>query len=297
MPSQIEMRATTSLKAYSKNARSHSKKQLGKLKKSIQEFGWTNPLIIDEAGMVLCGHGRLAAAIELGMTEVPTVKIDHMTEEQKRAYILADNQLALESSWSKSLLRDELKGLADFGFDLELTGFDTIEIDRAISFGDPEPKADDDVHLPCEKAKPVCRIGDLWQVGKHRLTVGDARDPVAYERLLDGKRAQLILTDPPYGCAIAGNVSGLGKVKHEDFVMGAGETSLPEFAATILRPAFKQMALHASSGAIAFVCTDWRAAPHLLDAAQGVFDELKNLIVWAKTNAGMGTFYRSAHEL
>lgn len=297
----IKMRRLCDLRAYGNNARTHSKKQLNKLKRSIQINGWVNPVIIDETGMILCGHGRVAAAADLGLEEVPTVEIAHMTEAQKRAYIIADNKLAEESSWTKTLLRKELRGLADFGLELELTGFDTIEIDNLLAFEDPVPPPDDDVYLP-EGEMPTARLGDLWEWrGAHawehfRLAVGDARDPLVYEKLMGGERAEMIFTDPPYGCAISGNVSGLGKVKHDNFVMGAGETTLAEFAATILRPAFKLMTMHASAGAIAFVCTDWRASPYLQDAAQGVFCELKNHIVWAKTNGGMGTFYRSAHE-
>lgn len=293
---KMTMRRTATLRPYDKNARLHSKRQLKKLRESIGQRGFINPIIVDENGMVMAGHGRLTAAMELGLTRVPVIEVGHMSEEEKRAYIIADNSLSEQSTWSKEMLRDEFRDLADLGLDLELTGFDTFEIDKMLSLDDPEPPVDDDVHFP-EEEVPICRLGDLWHIGPHRLLVGDARDPLAYERLMDGERAQLIFTDPPYGCAIAGNVSGLGKVKHQDFVMGAGETSLPEFAATILRPAFKLMASHAASGAIAFVCTDWRASPHLHDAAQGVFHEQKNLIVWAKTNAGMGTFYRSAHEL
>lgn len=293
---KITQRPAASLHVYENNARRHSKAQLKKLKKSLETFGWVNPLIVDEQGMVLCGAGRLTAALELGMQMVPTIELSHMSEAQKRAYIIADNRIAEQASWSKSLLREELQGLVEIGYDVELTGFDTIEIDTLLSLDDAEAPVDDDVHLPAPTV-PVSLIGDVWEIGRHRLVVGDARDPLVYEKLMAGERAELIMTDPPYGCAIAGNVSGLGRVKHENFVMGAGETSLPEFAATILRPAFKLMAQHARSGAIAFICTDWRAAPHLLDAAQGVFHELKNLIVWAKTNAGMGTFYRSAHEL
>lgn len=295
---QIKYLPVASLQGYEGNARQHSKAQLKKLKRSIRQNGWTNPILIDEAGMVLAGHGRLAAAIELGIDRVPTIELSRMTPAQKRAYILADNKIAEQASWSKGMLLGEMKDLADLGFDLEETGFDTSEIDRILAFEDAEPKVDDDVHLPADDAPaPVCRTGDLWEIGKHRLLVGDARDPTAYELLMGGERAQLIFSDPPYGCAIEGNVSGLGKVKHSDFIMGAGETSLPEFATTILRPALKLMAAYALPGAIAFICTDWRAGPHLLDAAQGVFAEIKNLIVWAKTNAGMGTFFRSAHEL
>ena len=298
MQSKLEVtwQSIEALHVYERNARRHSVKQINKLKKSVSTFGWATPLIVDENNMVLCGAGRLEAARQLGMTEVPTIKLSHMSEADKKAFVIADNRIAEQASWSKALLREELKGLVEIGFDVELTGFDTLEIDTMLSFDDPEPKVDDNVDLP-DATQPVARIGDLWFCGRHRLVVGDARDPLVYEKLLDGERAQLVFTDPPYGCAIAGNVSGLGKVKHGNFVMGAGETSLPEFAATILRPAFKQITLHSEPGALAFVFTDWRAAPYLLDASQGLFHELKNLIVWSKTNAGMGTFYRSAHEL
>lgn len=278
------------------NARQHSRAQIRKIRASLRAFGWTNPLIIDETGMILCGAGRYMAAGEEGMETVPVIVLSNMSEAQKRAYILADNKLAEQASWSKALLRKELKGLIEIGYEVELTGFDTIEIDTLITIEEEDGKIDDDVHLP-DGSQAVSRVGDLWHVVDHRVMVGDARDPLVYERLLAGERAQLIFTDPPYGCRIENNVSGLGRVKHRDFVMGAGEVSLPEFAATLLRPAFRQMAAHALSGAIAFVCCDWRAAPHLIDAAQGVFHETKNMIVWSKTNAGMGTFYRSAHEL
>jgi DNA modification methylase len=295
---QIKNRKVCELHSYQNNARGHSRKQLKKIERSIAAFGFTNPLIIDENGMVLCGHGRLAAAIALGMDEVPTIELAHMSEAQKRAYIIADNKIAEESSWSMDMLRRELSGLADLDFDLDLTGFDQLEIDVLLGVDDAEQtNVDDDVHLPGNKEAPICRVGDLWECGPHRLIVGDARDPLVLERLMDGARAQLIITDPPYGCQISGNVSGLGKVKHEDFLLGAGETSLAEFGVTILRPALKNIARHAVPGAIAFVCTDWRAAPYLLDAAQGVFHETKNLIVWVKSNAGMGSFYRSGHEL
>lgn len=286
-----------SLRAYAGNARQHSKAQVRKIRASLRAFNWTNPLIVDETGMILCGHGRYLAAREEGMGTVPVIVLSNMSEAQKRAYILADNKLAEQASWSKALLRKELKGLVEMGYEVELTGFDTIEIDTLITIEEDDGTADDDdVHLP-DGSEPVSRVGDLWHIADHRVCIGDARDPLVYERVLARKRAQLIFTDPPYGCRIEGNVSGLGRVKHRDFVMGAGEVSLPEFAATLLRPAFKQMVINALPGAIAFVFCDWRAAPHLVDAAQGVFYETKNMIVWSKTNAGMGTFYRSAHEL
>lgn len=285
-----------SLRLYERRARRHSKQKLKKLRRLIAEYGWTQPLIVDERNMVLAGAGRLAVAIEDGMDLVPVIRIDHMSEAQKRAYILADNRIADEASWDREMLRGELRGLIELGYDVELTGFDTFEIDTALSL-DTSAGPDDDVDLTEPPGPSIARLGDLWHIGEHRVLCADARDMASYERLLGDERAQMIFTDPPYGCAIAGNVSGLGRVKHEDFVMGAGEQSLPAFAQSLLRPALRSMAAHAGAGAIAFVCSDWHAAPYLYDAAQGVFHEAKNLIVWAKTNAGMGTFYRSQHEL
>jgi DNA modification methylase len=295
---RIDYRSIGTLKPYVNNPRQHSLAQVRKIARSIEAHGWTNPLIVDEEGMILCGHGRLEAAKLLGLEMVPTIRIDHLSEADKRAYIIADNILAEKAGWSRKMLAVELQGLADIGYELELTGMDSLEIDSLLSLEAEceEVDSDDIVELP-EAGAPITREGDLWQVGRHRLVCGDARDPLVYERLLDGERAELIFSDPPYGCRIENNVSGLGRVKHRDFVMGAGETSDRDFALGLLRPALRCMAAHAAPGAIAFLCIDWRGAPHLLDAAQGIFEEVKNLIVWAKSNAGMGSFYRSQHEL
>jgi DNA modification methylase len=292
----IEMRRIDALIPYAKNARKHSRNQIRKLQRSLLKFGWTNPILIDSNGNIVCGHGRLEAARLNGESQVPVISLGEMSEADRRAYIIADNRLAEEAEWSKALLRSELSGLIELGYEVELTGFDTFEIDGLLSLGEGEP-TDEVVELPDEGTVPVSRLGDLWTVDEHRMIVGDAREASVYERLLRGERARMIITDPPYGCVISNNVSGNGRVKHGDFVMGAGEQSLPEFAMTLLRPAFRAMAAHCVPGAIAFVFMDWRGAPHMLDAAQGVFHEVKNLIVWAKTNAGMGAFYRSAHEL
>jgi|TARA_R100001244_G_scaffold6593_1_gene7761 DNA modification methylase len=294
---KIEYRPISSLSRYENNAKTHPKTQIKKIAASIKAFGWTNPLIVDPEGTILCGHGRFEAAISLGMKTVPAITLEHLSEADRKAYIMADNVIAEQAGWSKQTLASELSGLAEIGYELELTGFDTLEIDTLLSLDDPEEPVDDDVELPTDNGEVVCRLGDLWEIGDQRLIVGDARDPNVYERLLGSERVQMVITDPPYGCRIENNVSGNGKVKHEDFVMGAGESSLAEFAMTLLRPAFKCIAAHCASGAIAFVFSDWRAAPHVLDAASGIFYETKQLIVWAKTNGGQGAFYRSAHEL
>lgn len=293
---KIEYRDIGTVKPYANNARKHPRNQIRKLATSLQTFGWTNPLIIGPDGTILCGHGRFEAALSLGMKAVPTIMLEHLSEADRRAYIIADNKLAELAGWTRRTLRDELHGLAKIGYDLELTGHDTLEIDTILSMGDEEV-VDDDVHLPGEQDPPVAQVGDEWDIGVHRLVVGDARDPAMFERLLRGERVQMVITDPPYGCAIENNVSGNGRVRHSNFLMGAGETSLAEFSSTLIRPVFKNIATVCESGAIAFVFTDWRAAPHMLSAAEGVFDEVKQMIVWAKTNGGQGQFYRSAYEL
>ena len=294
----IAYRLLSSLHANPRNARTHPKTQIAKLKRTIAKVGFKNPILIDEAGMILCGYGRVLAAEALGMREVPTILIEGLSEADIRALVLADNVIGDKAGYDKQVLRSELSYLAEIGYELELTGFDTIEIDTMLSVGD-EPDEDPDALGPREPSTdlPVSRVGDLWHIGKLRLIVGDARDPLVLERLMDGQRAQLVFTDPPYGCAITGNVSGMGQTVHEDFVMGAGQETLAELGMTILRPAFKNVAAHCQAGAIGFVCTDWRASTYMIDAACGVFDELKNTIVWVKTNAGMGSFYRSQFEL
>ena len=293
---KIEMRPTDTLAAYPGNARKHPKSQIRKIAQSLRQFGWTNPIIIDGENTIICGHGRLEAAKELGHKSVPVIPLEHLSDADRKAYIIADNRIAEEAEWSKATLKSELSGLAELGYELEMTGFDSLQIDTILSMDD-DPLEEDPVELPEGDCDPVSRIGDLWQIGEHRLVVGDARSVTTYDLLMQDELAELIVTDPPYGCAIENNVSGGGKVKHGNFVMGAGETSLTEFASSLLRPSFECMAKVSKSGAIAFVFIDWRGAPYLYEAAKGIFHEVKNLIVWAKTNGGQGAFYRSAHEL
>lgn len=294
---KIRYLATSSLTENPGNARTHPKAQIAKLKKAIIQFGFVSPIIIDEQLMILAGHGRHRAAVELGLAEVPTIMLKDMNEADVRAFVLADNIIADKAGYDKEILRSELQYLADVGYEVEITGLDTIEIDSVLAIDTEDASSNDDIVEMPGKDSPVTRFGDLWHIGPHRLLVGDARDQVAVERLMEGKLAELVFTDPPYGCVISNNVSGLGKVTHDNFIMGAGQESLPELATTILRPAFRNVARHSRAGAIAFVCSDWRAAPHMLDAAAGVFEEVKNWIIWVKTNAGLGTFYRSQFEI
>ncbi len=285
---------------YHRNARTHSKKQLHQIADSIRTFGWTNPILIDREGGVIAGHGRLEAAKLLGLKAVPTIRIEDMSEEQKRAYILADNKLAENAGWDNEILALELKDLIDLDLEIDITstGFEMGEIDVLIeglnSYTGPDP--DDDIP-PVDPDQPnVSELGELWLLGDHRLLCGNALDAKIYARLLDGEQAQMVFTDPPYNVPVDGHVSGLGSVRHAEFAMASGEMSEEAFTA-FLKTVFGLMVDHSVDGAIHFVCMDWRHLYELLTAGRAAYSELKNLCVWNKTNGGMGSFYRSKHEL
>ncbi len=295
---QITHHPIAALSPWSRNARTHSKKQIRQIAASIRQFGFTNPVLIDEAGTILAGHGRVAAAKLLGMTEVPCLQIDHMSENEKRAYVLADNKLALNAGWNEDVLAAELGALvsADLDFDVGLTGFSIPEIDGTLAMVKPEEPDDprDDV-IPYGAPSRV-GPGDVWQLGAHRLICGDALEPGVVATLMAGEQARMVFTDPPYNVPIDGHVGGSGKTKHREFAMASGEMSSEEFTG-FLQCAFERLAEHSVDGSIHFICMDWRHLAEILAAGEAVFDELKNLIVWAKDNGGLGTFYRSRHEL
>lgn len=225
------------LHPYPRNARTHGKKQLRQIADSIQRFGFTNPILIDEAGMILAGHGRVEAAKLLGMTELPCLRFDHMSAAEKRAYILADNKLALNAGWDEDLLADELKELLadNLDLDISLTGFTIAEVDQLIEAQAPEEAGDPADDQVVGDAPARCQRGDLWQLGPHRLLCGDALDEANVAVLMEGERAQMVFTDPPYNVPIEGHVSGLGKVKHREFAQGSGEMSVTEFTAFLRR--------------------------------------------------------------
>ncbi|MEM7670530.1 MAG: ParB N-terminal domain-containing protein, partial [Pseudomonadota bacterium] len=289
---EVKEVAISDLKPYPNNPRTHSNAQLRQIADSIQRFGWTNPVLIDGDGGVIAGHGRIEAAKRLELSHVPVLRFDHMNEAEKRAYIIADNKLAENAGWDSQLLQEELEGILDIDtdFDLELTGFDMGELDILLAGDTPdEPEV---VPLPDLHKPAVSREGDLWIVGPHRLYVGSALDAASWSALLDRDRAQMAFTDPPYNVPVDGHVSGLGRTKHREFAMATGEMSRDEFTA-FLATAFGHMARFSQDGAIQYVCMDWRHIGEVLAAADGIFSDLKNLCVWAKTNAGMGSFYRS----
>ena len=296
---RIEMQPVAALRPYAGNARKHSKKQVKQIAESISRFGFTNPVLIGDDGEIVAGHGRVMAAKELGLKTVPTVRLSHLSPEERRAYVLADNKLALNAGWDTEILAIELQALIDIDFDVTLTGFSLAEVDltldqaREASTETTDGPAD---LIPEPEGDAVSRQGDLWHLGRHRLLCGDARSADDVSRLLAGERADLIFTDPPYNVRIDGNVGGLGSVRHREFAFASGEMSREAFTA-FLTETLGNAASVAKDGAIAFVCMDWRHMRELLDAGEAVFSEMKNLCVWNKTNGGMGSFYRSKHEL
>jgi DNA modification methylase len=296
---EVIERSVAALKPYARNARTHSKKQIKQIASSIERFGFVNPVLIGDDGEIIAGHGRVEAAKQLGLRTVPTLALSHLSETEKRAYVLADNKLALNAGWDREILAIELQGLVDLDFDVELTGFSLAEIDFVL---DEAGEADSDAPDAAEDAVPnitgpaVSRMGDVWILGRHKLVCGDARSSDDYARLLGNERVDMVFTDPPYNVAIDGNVCGLGSVKHREFAFASGEMSEMQFT-QFLEASLGAMASVMRDGAIAFVCMDWRHMSELLTAGRTAFTELKNLIVWNKTNGGMGAFYRSKHEL
>jgi DNA modification methylase len=296
----IEMLSTAALKPWKRNARTHSKKQVRQIADSIKEFGFTNPVLIDRANNILAGHGRIEAAKLLGMEAVPCVRIEHMTEAQKRAYVIADNKLALNAGWDYELLAEELRELSlpELDIDLGLTGFTIAEVDSIIADAAPEEPGNpnDDILPDVDPKSARCKPGDIWQVGPHRIICGDARDRNTIAALMDGKLATAVITDPPYNVKIDGHVGGSGKIKHREFAMASGEMSSSAFT-EFLKAAFRNLAEFSVDGSIHFIFMDWRHMSEMLAAGHSVYDDLKNLLVWVKDNGGMGTFYRSRHEL
>lgn len=287
------------LRPYPGNARSHSRKQLKLIADSINRFGFTNPILITDDFEVVAGHGRLQAAKSLGLELVPVIALDTLSGADKKALIIADNRIAELAGWDRDILAIEYQGLLDLQFDdIEVTGFSLGEIDTILdeaSEKTPVGPGPEDL-LPPVVTAPVSRKGDLWILGSHRLLCGDARSDSDYARLLGDEAADLVLTDPPFNVRVDGNVSGLGKVRHQEFAMASGEMSEAEFTA-FLSTFLSHSTARSRSGAILFVFMDWRHLFELTCAGREQGLDLKNLIVWAKDNAGMGTFYRSKHEL
>jgi hypothetical protein len=298
--SPIVQKSPHALRRNQRNARTHSKKQIRQIAESIDRFGFTVPVLVDSDGVILAGHGRVEAAKLLKMKTIPVIAIDHLSDAEKRAYILADNKIPLNAGWDHEVLETELSELLsimpDEGMDLALTGFEVAEVDGLLLNSAADRAHPSDENIPETPAKPVTQLGDMWELGKHRITCGDARLAETFRRLMQGKKAIMVFTDPPYNVPISGHVGGRGRTKHREFAVGVGELSSNEFR-EFLESVLCHCAEHSVDGSIHYVCMDWRHTEELSAAGRAVYSTLKNICVWVKNNAGQGSFYRSQHEL
>jgi DNA modification methylase len=297
---RIVFRRIVELKLDPRNPRAHSPAQVRQIARSIEAFGFNVPVLIDAKRKVIAGHGRIMACKLLGWSEVPTIASEHLSEAQAKAFMIADNRLTENSVWDDRLLAEQLKELSvlDLEFNLETTGFEMGEIDfrieRLTSSDEAADDADDLSTIP--QGPLVTREGDLWLMNEHRVLCGNALDPNAYAALMKHEQASLVFSDPPYNVRIEGNVSGLGAVRHREFAMASGEMRPAEFT-DFLNSALSLHARNSAQGSLHYICMDWRHMEELLAAGRTVYSELKNLCVWAKNNGGMGSLYRSQHEL
>jgi DNA modification methylase len=281
------------------NVRTHSKKQVRQIAASIRALGFAAPILIDENKVLIAGHGRLEAAKSLGMSSIPAIIICGLSEAKKRALRLADNRIALSAGWDREKLAMELATLPELlledDLDISVTGFEPAEIDALhADFEDAATDPADEID-ECLGGPAVTQVGDLWQLGKHRLGCGDARSRDDLSRLLAGERAYMAFLDPPYNVAV-GSVVGRGAVKHDEFAMASGEMSRDAFIA-FLKETLGAAAQFSIDGAVHFACMDWRHIEELITASRSVYGAMLNLIMWVKTNAGQGSFYRSQHEM
>src|SRR6516165_1019137 len=287
------------LKPFSRQVRRYKARQVRKLAKSVDSFGFVLPILIDEADRVVGGWALVLAAQRLGLTEIPAITVMDLSELELRALRLALNRLSEDGAWDKQELAFELKELIDLGFEIDLTGFEIAEIDLMIEeYGDvlgEEQDPNDSAPEPNRDQPSVTQSEDLWRLGEHLLFCGDARDPGSYAALLGEEKPRLVFADPPYNVPILGHASGLGRIKHLDFSMATGEMT-EEVYVDFLHTALNCMGDVLADGGLAFVCIDWRHVEQAIRASKLAGMTLKNICVWVKTNGGMGTFYRSRHE-
>lgn len=295
-PSQLSIvyRPANNLVPDPRNARTHPKRQIEQLKASIKEFGFTNPILVDPDSNIIAGHGRLRAAKALGLAQVPTITLSGLSETQKRTLRLADNKIALNAGWDIEILQAELGELASIDLDIDptLTGFSTGEIDVILSGSSADP---DEEIVPAVPRTPNTKPGDIWILGEHRIGCGDSRDTAFLERII-GKDARIdaAFLDPPYNVRIEGNANPTGR--HGEFAMASGEMSEDQFRA-FLKDTLGAAASFSRDGAVHFICMDWRHMDDVTAVGSTIYGDLLNLCIWNKSNAGMGSLYRSKHEL
>ncbi|MFG1266200.1 DNA modification methylase [Xanthobacter aminoxidans] len=298
-----EIRRIADLKPYANSPRVHSRDQRQKATSILRRFGQVTPIIIDPDGTIIDGHLVAETLAALGHDEVVVVVQRNRNPGELRALRLALNRLAEDATWDKPKLRAEFEALLEISFDLSLTGFDQVEIDMSVSIDEPNSGIVEDAPLASDLDGPVVsRLGDRWRLrdpaGKteHLVICGDARDPQVHAALMVADSARMMFTDPTYNVKIDGHVSGHGRGAYPEFEMASGEMTSSDFTAfltALLTTSLPGLA----EGAVLFVCMDWRHLPELFAAVEAARLTLLNLCVWDKTNAGMGSFYRSQHEM
>lgn len=289
----------STLKPFSNNARTHTKHQIRQIAASMRTFGWTTPCLIDSQDRIVAGHGRVEAAKLLGMHTVPTIRLENLTEDQIRAYVIADNKLAENADWDRSILAIELQHLMTLDcadFDVTITGFEVPEIDMILEEAREETNGGDAVPELDSDRPAVTEPGDLWQLGKHRIICGNALRDETYRTLMGKARASVVFSDPPFNVKIDGHATGNGVIRHREFAMASGEMSEAEFL-TFLNNSLRLLAQYSVNNSVHYLCMDWRSAAELIAAGKQNYDEFLNMCVWVKDNGGMGSFYRSQHEL
>lgn len=295
---ELEYLPTDQLHPHTNNPRDHSPKQLQKLGKIILKNGFMMPILIDSKNNIISGHARLIAAKNLGMPEVPTLRIEHLDDDEIRAFRIADNRIAEDGEWNFAALALELEELVSIDFDLSLTGFEIPEIDIIIQdqLQSVDQAPEEEIPPPDLDKPPVSEIGDFWLLGQHRIICGDAREESVYSHLMRGTMAVLVITDPPYNVKVNGHIRVSDKAGHDEFAMASGEMPFVEFS-DFLRSSFTNTIDYSQDGSLHYIFMDWRHLQQLQTVCDQLYSEQINLCIWVKSNGGMGSFYRSQHEL
>lgn len=301
----IIQQPVAALLPYARNSRTHSDEQVAQIAASIREFGFTNPVLVDGDNGIVAGHGRVMAAQQLGLHHVPTINVDWMTDTQRRAYIIADNKLALNAGWDDEMLALELSELGELGFDLDLLGFNEDEMDGLLADEPPAGLTDDDA-VPGVPVDPATRLGDVWLLGRHRVMCGDSTSINAVETLMVGQKADMVFTDPPYGMSYGGGRAqgnhSLNKKKKGGVIVKAhgmilGDDKTGDDLVALVRDALVSAVAASKSGSATYVCFPWRTYSEFESALLECGLEPSSCIVWDKKSIGLGNAnYRPQHE-
>jgi DNA modification methylase len=287
------------IKPNPRNVHTHSKAQISQIADSIRAFGFGAPVLVDESLTLIGGFGRLKAAEYLKITEVPAVQLIGLSEAQKRALALADNKIGCNAGWDRERLAIELPELGELllqeDLDISITGFSPAEIDQLqIDFEESSADPADEVAQDWQSGPVVSKRGSLWILGQHRLLCGDARSESELDRLMGSSRAAFAFLDVPYNVRVR-SIGGRGRTKHAEFAFASGEMSTSEYG-VFLTSALSNASRISTDGAVHFVCCDWRHVTDVMNAGSAAYDDTLNIVVWVKSNAGQGSFYRSQHE-